>query len=67
MIYRVSQKDVYTGLIFRIIMCIHFFGVPCICTIYFYGQLTYILIKTKNICFIHFNYAQICILIKNLN
>jgi hypothetical protein len=29
--YRVSQKDVYTRLIFRIIMCIDlFFGIPCI-------------------------------------
>jgi hypothetical protein len=29
-IYRVSQKYVYTRLIFRIIMCIHLFGIPCI-------------------------------------
>jgi hypothetical protein len=29
-IYRVSQKDVYTRLIFRIIMCIHLFGILCI-------------------------------------
>jgi hypothetical protein len=28
--YRVSQKDVYTKLIFRIIMCIHLFGILCI-------------------------------------
>jgi hypothetical protein len=28
--YRVSQKDVYTRLIFRIIMRIHLFGIPCI-------------------------------------
>jgi hypothetical protein len=27
--YSVSQKDVYTRLIFRIIMCIHLFGIPC--------------------------------------
>jgi hypothetical protein len=30
--YRVSQKDVYTRLIFRIIMCIHLFGILCICS-----------------------------------
>jgi hypothetical protein len=28
--YRVSQKDVYTRLILRIIMYIHLFGIPCI-------------------------------------
>jgi hypothetical protein len=26
--YRVSQKDVHTRLIFRIIMCVHLFGIP---------------------------------------
>jgi hypothetical protein len=29
-IHRVSKKDVYTRLIFHIIMCIHLFGIPCI-------------------------------------
>jgi hypothetical protein len=28
--YRMSQKDVYTRLIFRIILCIHLFGTLCI-------------------------------------
>jgi hypothetical protein len=29
-IYRMPQKDVYTRLIFHIIMCIHLFGILCI-------------------------------------
>jgi hypothetical protein len=30
--YRMCRKDVYTRLIFRIIMCVHLFGIPCICS-----------------------------------
>jgi hypothetical protein len=51
-IYRVSQKDVNKRLIFRIIMCIHLFGIPCIYIVNFFfpvdlqslkdlGRLTY--------------------------